>query len=462
MGIDNLDTRNGATRRSALIAAAAAGVLAPLPAGAAALSDAPYHWRGVKVGGGGFIPGVVFSPAERGLAYARSDMGGAYRFDATLDRWLPLQDGMAEGSYYGVESVAPDPVDPNVVHMAVGMSRWSPAAMLRSDDRGATWRITPVDFRMGGNEDGRGLGERLAVDPNATDHLWFGSRHDGLQHSTDGGRTWRKAAGFPVRGQGLNTEGATHPGIAFVVIDPRSGVAGEGSRVLYAGVADAEGRGLYQSRDGGQSWSRINGGPRDLAPVKAELDDRGVLYTTWCDGIGPNGVMDGAVWRLEGDRLTDISPPRPTPGGFMGLALDRTRPGALMVSTMNRWAPGDTVWRSTDDGRSWTSLRERARRDVTATPFLMWGNPEPSFGWWIAALAIDPFDGERAVYGTGATLYATANLSEADRNRPTDWTPWVEGIEQTACITLTSPGAGPPLLSGFGDISGFAHENLSV
>src|SRR6185312_7582476 len=41
------------------------------------------------------------------------------------------------------------------------------------------------------------------------------------------------------------------------------------------------------------------------------------------------------------------------------------------------------------------------------------------------------------------------------------WKPWVRGIEQTAVITLVSPPAGPHLLSGFGDISGFAHENLS-
>ena len=38
---------------------------------------APYAWRNVTVGGGGFAPGIVFSRAERGLAYLRTDMGGA-------------------------------------------------------------------------------------------------------------------------------------------------------------------------------------------------------------------------------------------------------------------------------------------------------------------------------------------------------------------------------------------------
>ena len=78
----------------------------------------------------------------------------------------------------------------------------------------------------------------------------------------------------------------------------------------------------------------------------------------------------------------------------------------------------------------------------------------------MAALAIDPFDSNHAVYATGATVYATHDFSEVSRDQPTKWAPWVTGIEQTAIITLCSPPAGPPLLSGFGDINGFVHENL--
>ena len=144
----------------------------------------------------------------------------------------------------------------------------------------------------------------------------------------------------------------------------------------------------------------------------------------------------------------------------MGVALDRRRPGVIMVSTLNRWRPGDTIWRSRDDGRTWTSLREAARHDVSATPYLNWGNARPDFGWWIAALALDPFDGDRLIYATGATVYETRNLSAADQGQPTDWKPWVAGIEQTAVITLVSSPRGPRLLTGFGDISGFAHEDL--
>jgi hypothetical protein len=56
---------------------------------------APYVWKSVKVGAGGFIPGIVFSRAERGLAYLRSDMSGAYRWDDRQKTWLLLHDHLA-------------------------------------------------------------------------------------------------------------------------------------------------------------------------------------------------------------------------------------------------------------------------------------------------------------------------------------------------------------------------------
>jgi hypothetical protein len=73
-----------------------------------------------------------------------------------------------------------------------------------------TWDVFPTSFHMGGNEDGRGLGERLAIDSHLTSTLYFGSRHDGLQRtslaeptlfvSTDGGATFASTGttGLPV------------------------------------------------------------------------------------------------------------------------------------------------------------------------------------------------------------------------------------------------------------------------
>ncbi|MFV0624281.1 WD40/YVTN/BNR-like repeat-containing protein [Sphingomonas sp. ac-8] len=428
-------------------------------AGPAASPAVPYDWRNVTLGGGGFAPGIVFSTAERGLAYLRTDMGGAYRWDATRARWLPLQDDEAEPSYMGIESIAPDPVDADIVYMAAGMSARMPAAIFRSADRGATWRKTAVPFAMGGNEDGRGMGERLAIDPNAPATLLFGSRHDGLWRSDDSAATWHKVVGFPLAGLGKpDRPRTTHGGLSFVLFDK----AKRGR--IYVASADPGARHLFRSDDGGTSWRVIAGGPSaDLLPVKGVVGRDGVLTITYCDYIGPNGIKRGEVWRFDPAKgawrdVTPLKGAAVVPGGYMGVAVAASDANVLAVATVNRYQGGDTVWRSYDAGRTWRELSRTSTRDVSATPFLDF-DKKANFGHWIAGLAIDPFDVGHAAYVTGATMYATDGFDQPGTMR---WAPWTKGIEQTAVITLVSPTGGAHLVSGYGDLGGFRHDDLTV
>ena len=81
----------------------------------------PYIWTNVKVGAGGFIPGIVFSRVEKDLAYLRSDMGGAYRWDHDAQRWIPMHDDLGESSYFGTESIAqPSKAVPTTTSIATG------------------------------------------------------------------------------------------------------------------------------------------------------------------------------------------------------------------------------------------------------------------------------------------------------------------------------------------------------
>ncbi|WP_341209298.1 hypothetical protein [uncultured Sphingomonas sp.] len=439
-------------RRALLIA------LAMLACTGAAPPTTPYHWQNVVVGGGGFAPGIVFSPVERGLAYLRTDMGGAYRWDARSRRWQPLQDDEAESNFMGIESIAPDPRDATIVYLAAGMSARGPAAILRSTDRGAHWRKTIVPFAMGGNEDGRGLGERLAIDPHNTATLLFGSRHDGLWRSDDAGATWQKVAGFPLAGLGRpDRSRLTHGGLSFVLFDPA-----QRGRIFVAS-ADAGARHLFRSDDGGARWQAVMGGPTaDLLPVKGVVGADGVLTLTYCDAIGPNGITRGAVWRLdprsgEWQDVTPLKGAAVVPGGYMGVAVAARDPRVIAVATVNRYRPGDTVWRSADAGQTWRELARDSVRDVSATPFLDFDG-KADFGHWIAGLAIDPFDAGHSAYVTGATVYATDDFTASHAMR---WAPWTRGIEQTAIITLISPTDGAPLVSGFGDLGGFRHDALT-
>ncbi|RMB54837.1 hypothetical protein C8J44_0064 [Sphingomonas sp. PP-CE-3A-406] len=456
--------RIAARRRGLQCLSAALLITVSAPGWSRSPDAVPYRWTNVTVGAGGYAPNIVFSEVERGLAYLRTDMGGAYRWDDATQRWSALQDGTATSSYMGIESIAPDPHNADIVYMAAGVGARQPAAILRSTDRGRSWRTTPVPFAMGGNEDGRGMGERLAVDPNQTQTLFFGSRHDGLWRSSDAGATWAKVAGFPVAGLGKPASRTTHGGVSFVAIDPTSGRPGErpggGSRRLWAGVADSGAANLYRSDDAGLTWHAVEG-PR-LFAGKGVIDRRGVLWVGYASGLGPSGIATGAVWRYSPDGSgRDVTPPawRATgaEGAFLGVAVSRRQTGTVAVSSVDRYRHGDSVWISHDDGRSWDDLGPRSRRDVSATPFLLHEGKGADFGHWISGLAIDPFDPARMVYTTGATVYAARNATNPGR---INWAPWVRGIEQTAIITLVSPTGGAPLISGFGDLAGFVHDDL--
>lgn len=180
----------------------------------------PYTWKGVTIKGGGFICGVVFNTTQPGLAYCRTDVGSSYKWDSQAKLWIALTNWCGDDDLQGSESIATDPIDPQRVYIAAGMHQNEPAAILRSMDQGKTFKVVDVPFRMGGNENGRSVGERLAIDPNDNDILYFGSRSAGLWMSKDAALTWKRVDSFPA------ATAPTAPGDAAA--GPRRGGGGAG------------------------------------------------------------------------------------------------------------------------------------------------------------------------------------------------------------------------------------------
>lgn len=79
----------------------------------------------------------------------------------------------------------------------------------------------------------------------------------------------------------------------------------------------------------------------------------------------------------------------------------------------------------------------------------------------MGALAINPFDGNHALFVTGYGIWASRNLQDfAAGQRPLQWWFQDRGLEETVPLDLLSPMAGAHLLSALGDIDGFRHDDL--
>lgn len=430
----------------------------------------PYVWRNVVIRGGGFVSGLVFSTTEKGLVYARTDVGGAYRSEDAGNHWVPLTDrfGREEATYLGIESIALDPEDGNKLYIAEGMyaADWGgPAAIFRSSDRGKTFEKTAMPFKMGGNDNGRGCGERLAVDPNLGSVLYFGSRKAGLWRSVDSGVTWSHVESFPVKTQVTGPGAGT--GITFVAFDGSTGSKGAATKTIYAGVAQV-GIGLYRSQDAGATWELMPGAPKGLFPSHAAVDPGNAVYFSYVDNIGPNGIQDGAIWKLtpRDGKWKDVSPIQPVTAGmakfgFGGIGMDREHPETVMVTTIDRWGAGDTIFRTTDGGKKWKDLVGTAQYSAVSTPWVYWHKETTGGHGWMSDIEIDPFDPGKVLYTTGEGIWGSADVTAMDAGKPTHWGFPNEGLEETVPDGIVSPPEGAHLLSAIGDIGGFRHEDIA-
>jgi hypothetical protein len=469
----------------ALIGSVFGGILMAGLAAAPAQAQS-YSWQNVQMVGGGYVDGIVAHPAQQGLFYAKTDVGGAYRYNSATGTWIPLNDWTpsASNGWIGVDSIAVDPGNANMVFMSVGAyDSWAyvPAgAILVSSNQGASFTAHQMPFPMGSNNTGRDAGERLQVDPNNGNVLFYGTRNDnlptpynnglnGLWTSTDKGTTWTQVAAGNAPPLSGNGSGA---GIVFTAFYKPS-LANGRTQTIFAGVSDSNAPStLYVSTDAGAHWSAVSGGPGATAsssmyPNHGLIGPDGNLYITYGNSPGPYGMSSGQVWKYSvgqhtWQNITPLAPSGSDTFGYDGLALDAKKSGTLIVTTVDRYSAGDTIFRSTNGGNSgsWVDLKPKATFSWTQSPWAPWGNPAV-FGNWMNPV-IDPFNSNNAFYGTGGGVFGTTNLTNADSGLGTTWSVAAKGIEETVPQTIASPSSGAPLVAAIADVCGFVFNSLTT
>ena len=384
-----------------------------------------------------------------------------------------------------MDALALDPQNPELVYAAVGAytNSYDPnnGAIIKSTDQGATWTFANLSFKVGGNMPGRGTGERLAVDPQNSNILYFGARSGhGLWKSTDAGKSFQQVTSYtavgtyapdPTDTTGYNSD---LQGLTFVTFDPTSGLTNGATSRIFVGTADNTTASVYVTEDAGSTWAAVPGQPGKYFPHKGRIQPaEKALYLTYADGTGPYDGTMGAVYRYDiANKVWKDITPVPAGGGalyfgFGGLGLDMKKPGTLVVASLNSWWPDAQFFRSNDSGTTWSRLWDWVSYpeeiyyyglSEKAAPWIQTDFVDVDtkhLGWMVESFEIDPLDSDHFLYGTGLTLYGGFDLTSWDTVHNISIQCLASGMEEMSVQGVRSVPGGSELLVAVGDDSGF-------
>jgi len=433
-----------------------------------------FKWGSVVMGGGGFVSAIVTSKTEKNVIYARTDVGGAYRWNEASKSWVSILDWIGPDylGLWGVDALALDPSNPERVYMLAGTSYWNDGKtmILRSDNYGETFDTINVtsQFKTNGNGMGRQNGERLAVDPNNPNILFCGTRNDGLWKSTNRGSTWSKVTSAPTLANDL--------GINLVLFDAKSRI--------YIGLS-RESDNFYVSEDAGATWSKIAFPTlsKKVMPQRAVLTPGGkFLYIATAVYAGPhgNGPSRGALLKYNtvDKTFTNISPENVLDdpsgdggwdaylGGIGGVSIGSDT-NFIVASTINAWKPqiwdgsgktawGDKIFASKDGGQTWTVvLGDSSKQTLLDKNGFNWIEGESIH--WAGSIEIDPFNPKRVFVTSGNGVYMADNFTIGS-SFPFKFA--AHGIEETVPLDVASIPGGP-LITAIMDYDGFVHDDIT-
>ena len=471
-----------AHQRRFIFAALLLGVAASVAIAQTDISS-QYLWQPVRIGGGGWVVGMVIHPLDSTVRYARTDVGSPYRWDSTGQQWIPMRVLNTDGSgiqssaatsspsTYGVDSIAVDPTNTSIVYM-VFPNEFSTdittptnfVEIYKSTDGGKNF--TPGTMQAAsilGNPNGpnRMDGEKLVVDPANTSVLYYGSDSQGLYRSLDDGATWTQMAisgsnGSPANFEFISTYFVKASGTVTV-----NGVVR--SKTVYAvsinNSGDAGGD-VFQSQDGGQTWTDISTGVTDTASgqslahqaLSSSIDAADNLY------VVENNATDGylhAYWKYSAGKWIRVSLGNSANQALTGVAVDPTnaqRIYALCTDT--------SLSRSDDGGTTWINLGSPIYANT-----LGW-LPQTvgmSNGQWHSngGLKIDSSGNLWSPTGQeGPISIPAATASSATATNPPKWTIVTKGIEEMVSMDMTvPPGSNDTILATAMDTTGFYIPN---
>ena len=208
---------------------------------------------------------VISVPGEAQTFYMGSTGGGVWRTTDAGRTWVNLTDGQIPLGSMGAIEVSQS--DPNIVYAGTGSSIRSNVSIGRgiykSTDAGKTWTFTGL----------RDAGQiaTVRVHPSNPGLVYLAALGNpfvpnpgrGVFRATDGGKTWTKVLFLSdeIGAAGLELQPG-NPKTIFACM-------WHGQRKPWTIVSGAREGGIYKSTDGGDTWTKLAGGPPN------QLFDRG-------------------------------------------------------------------------------------------------------------------------------------------------------------------------------------------
>jgi len=302
---------------------------------------------------GGRVTDVAISPDNDDHLYITTAVGGVFKTTDGGTSWDPIFDDIGQPS---IGNIAIAPSDANRIYVGTGEANGSATSgaffgdgVYRSDNAGDSWTNVglPNSNHIG----------RLVIDPTDSDRVFaastgflYGKNDDrGIYRTNNGGTDWEQVlfvtdstAAIDVVMNALNTD------IIYAAMWERTRKPWQRD---YGGVTSA----VHRSIDGGDTWIELGAAQGLPAP--------------------------------SADR------------GRIGLAISESNPATVYAryTTNEITNQFDAIYKSVDNGDTWTELTTGALNGMDA-----------SFGWYFGNIRVSPVDPDE-LWVLGQSIFRTQN-----------------------------------------------------